>query len=155
MNNVIGGVTIYRKGDAAEVVLMHYAPYYDARGGYKGNGCWGDLETVPLDRFATDGLAIVRASYAAFAKRRRNYDDLNDKQGMDFWTPAQRKRFEREYADVGASERENGDIWLDPTKPHVLGYSGMSDEEDRIIVPANATSAEFFASVLEALKRCR
>lgn len=150
----IASVSIYRKYGAPQLLLMHYAPYYDSRGDYKGNGCWGDLQTVALDQFEVHGLEIIRASFRGFNARRRDYDDLADRQGFDVWTPAQRKHFCKEYFDVDASNRENGEIWLDPTKPRKLGHDGMSDEADRIIIPSHATPSLFYAGVLEAFKRC-
>lgn len=153
MTELLGSLSIYRKGEEPMLSLMHYAPLFDDRGSYKGDGCWGDLESIDLSRFETEGWEIVQRSLKTYATRRRKFGPT-DKQGFDLWTSAKRQRFFREHADVGVSQRENGDLWLDPTTPHAVGFSGISDEALRIIIPVEASSAEFFARVIEALKRC-
>jgi hypothetical protein len=152
MNELLGSLSIYRKGEEPRLLLMHYAPLFDDRGSYKGDGCWGDLESIDLGKFETEGLEIVQRSLKAYATRRRMFGPT-DRQGFDLWKPAKRQQFFREHADVGVSQRENGELWLDPTTPRTVGFSGMSDEALRIIIPARASSAEFFAGVIESLKR--
>ena len=154
MTQLLGSLSIYRNGDEPELLIMHYAPLFDDRGSYMGDGCWGDLESVELGRFETEGMDIVQQSLKAYATRKRKFGPA-DKQGFDLWRPAKRKQFFREHFDVGVSERENGELWLDPTRPHTAGLSGMSDEVFRIIIPVGASSPEFFVGIVEALNSCK
>jgi hypothetical protein len=154
MTELLGSLSIYRRGQDPRLLLMHYAPLFDEMESYMGDGCWGDLHSIDLERFKREGLAIVQKSLSDYKTRKRKFGGA-DKQGFDLWPSSKRQRFFKEHADVGISQRENGDLWLDPTIPDIRTLSGTSDEGLRIIIPANAGSAEFFARLVDALKLSR
>lgn len=154
MNELFGSVSIYRRGQDPQLLVMHYAPLFTGTGSYMCDGCWGDLVPIDVSEFEKNGLSIVQGSFREYKARRREFGP-NDKQGFDLWPANKRQRFFEDHADVGISERQSGEIWLDPTVPDASGLSGSSSEALRLVIPGFATSKEFFAGVMEALRRSR